>query len=72
MSKHFESILINYFIKFKDAFRERFKLMEIASRKKLLDDMIIHLSIHDAVLHSQRIDKKVQLQSYFNSFTGLL
>ena len=55
-------MLINYFIKSKDAFRERFKLMELASRKKLLDDMIIHLSIHDAVLHSQRIEKKVKFK----------
>ncbi len=43
-----------------DAFKDRVDCMESAGREPFLDSDIIHLSIHDAVLHAQKMLRKVK------------
>jgi hypothetical protein len=58
----FRKKLINKYNYFKlDAFKSRVDSMESAGRESLLDSDIIHLSIHDAVLHAQKMFRKVRV-----------
>ncbi len=46
-------------------FKNRFHCMEMAGRITLLNDDIVHLKLHDAVLHAQ---KKLRKLSNYHSF----